>query len=237
MNLAQFHTLLNVVFPPQYRMFEAANPWSDIKFLDDPCCHACGFPFEYSVGPETLCGRCQARRPVYDYARSAFEYNDESRALVLGFKHGGRTEHLSVFAAHMARAGRAFWPNADLIIPVPLHPSRLIRRRFNQATLLGRALARRVDIPFSAHLLKRTRPTPSQGQQTAIGRFRNVQGAFSVTDSGVAALKGKSVVLVDDLFTTGATVEACARVLRKHEVRSINIITLARVVRGQALPK
>lgn len=232
--------VVDIVLPPQ-RLLEGgladgragigADIWQHIRFLDDPCCSACGFPFDYDVGDQGLCGACAVRRPAYHRARSAFVYDETSRKLVLAFKHGGRTEALDLFATQMARAGRAYWEKADLLVPVPLHPTRLIKRRFNQAALLAKALSRKTHVPFDPDILFRHKATPSQGHQTAKGRYRNVRGAFHVPDMAQIRLKGAGVVLVDDVMTTGATLESCARTLKRAGAAYIDVITLARTVR------
>lgn len=233
--------LLDTVFPPQSLLTGRAvtagdqegELWSAVNFLDNPCCAACGFPFEYDEGAQSLCGRCTARRPAYDRMRSAMHYDDSSRKLVLDFKHGGRTAGLRVFAGHMRRAGRAFLPAADAIIPVPLHPARLRTRRYNQSAILARAIDRR---RFDPDVLMRIKNTQTQGGKSNSGRRRNVSGAFKVRAGAKARLKGARVVLIDDVFTTGATLESCARTLKAGGAKSVDAITLARVVKAQSLP-
>ncbi len=228
---------VDVVLPPQsllelgLRGQNLGEAGTSITFLDEPCCASCGFPFAYDVGAGAECGDCLARPPAYDKARAAFIYDEVSRRSVLAFKHGGRTENLKTFAAHMRRVGRTSWPKADFIIPVPLHPSRLIKRKFNQSALLASKLSRLTGVPFMPDILFRTRATPSQGAQTAAGRRRNVQGAFNVPAKVKPLLKGRHVVLIDDVMTTGATLNACARTLRRAGASYIDVITLARSVR------
>jgi len=229
------NAVLELVYPPEHQR-EDDPRWRDVSFLDDPCCVACGFPFEFDVGVDSLCARCSARRPSYDRLRSAFAYDDGSRRLVLGFKHGGRTQDVKRFAIQMRRVGRSFWATADWLVPVPLHTRRLIRRRYNQAAILANALAGIVNPSCRADILFRHKATISQGLQTASGRFRNVQGAFSVPDGRRARVEGKNIVLIDDVFTTGATLEACARTLRRAGAETINAVTLARVVKNMAPP-
>lgn len=231
----------DVILPPQSLLSGEltqggveAELWAHISFLDEPCCEICGFPFDYDVGSGIHCGDCIARPPAYDRARAAFIYNDSSRRLVLGFKHGGRTEGLSMFAAQMRRAGRLFWDDADYLIPVPHHPSRLIRRRFNQSALLARALSRLVKPVFAPDILFRNRATASQGGQTVKGRFRNVQGAFTVPEKARDQLAGRRVVLIDDVMTTGATLQSCARTLKRAGAAHIDVVTLARTVREKS---
>jgi ComF family protein len=231
--------LIDTLLPPQDLLGLEADPiakrmWADVTFLDAPWCVACGFPFEYAVQGGSLCARCSVRQPAYDRARAPMAYDDGSRALILSFKHGGRTEGLSSFAAQMRRAGRDILTDAELIIPVPLHPTRLIKRRYNQATLLARALAKICQAEFAPDILFRTRRTDSQGGFNARARAENVRGAFSVKQP--EAIKGRDVVLIDDVLTTGATLEACARSLKRAGAARVDGICLARVAKAAALP-
>jgi len=210
--------------------------WAKLRFLDAPCCHVCGFPFDYDMGPEVLCGRCVVKTPHYRFMRAAFEYDDVSRRLVLDFKHGGKTAALPMFAKHMARAGRHYLDAADFIVPVPLHYRRRLKRRFNQSALLARHLARHVPARFDPDMLYRFRATPTQGGLTAINRRRNVQGAFRVKPAAKARLKGAHIVLIDDVLTTGSTLEACTRTLLSEGASFVDGLTLARVVRPAPLP-
>lgn len=237
--------VIDTLLPPQELLGLESDPiarrmWADVTFLDAPWCEACGFPFEYAVDRDialaggSLCARCSVRRPAYDRARAAMAYDDGSRALILSFKHGGRTEGLASFAAQMRRAGRDSLKDADLLIPVPLHPTRLIKRRYNQAALLARALARITDIEFAPDILFRTKRTDSQGGFNARARVENVRGAFSVKKE--EKIKGLNVVLIDDVFTTGATLEACTRRLKRAGAARVDGICLARVAKAAALP-
>ena len=231
--------VIDVLLPPQALLGLEADPiakrmWADVTFLDAPWCEACGLPFEYAVQGGALCARCSVKRPVFDRARAAMAYDDGSRALILSFKHGGRTEGLASFAAQMRRAGRDVLAEADLLIPVPLHPLRLIKRRYNQAALLARALAKITPAEFAPDILFRTKPTQSQGAFNARARIENVRGAFSVRQE--TRIKGRKLVLIDDVYTTGATLEACARELKRAGAAAVDGICLARVAKAAAVP-
>jgi len=245
--LPQLKTLMymavDTVLPPQSLLTGALEAgdiegevWGKVRFLDEPCCKICGFPFEFKESPDALCGRCVIKKPAYDKARAAFQYDDQSRSLVLGFKHGGRTEGLAMFAAHMRRAGRSFLADADYLVPVPLHFSRRVRRRYNQSALLARALARISAPQFDPDILMRHRATPTQGGRTASARRRNVQGAFGIRDTAKARLKGAKIVLIDDVMTTGATLESCTLTLKRAGAAQVDALTLSRVVKAAALP-
>ena len=211
-----------------------ADCWQGLSFMAPPWCARCALPFAAPVGDEALCGACSARPPRYRRARAALVYNDRSRRLVLPFKHGDRTDIAHACGRWMARAGRELLVEADFVAPVPLHWRRLLTRRYNQAQLLARvALAAAHDgrAQLAPDLLRRKRWTGSQGGLDPGQRRDNVRQAFDVHPRWAARLAGKSVLLVDDVLTTGATVEACARVLRRGGAAHVDVLTLARVVR------
>lgn len=205
--------------------------WAALTFITKPYCRTCGLPFAYDPGVASQCGPCAAEAPLFERARAALAYDEHSRPLVLDFKHGGRTDMAATFAGWMAQAGGELVEEADAFLPVPLHPERLAARRFNQAGLLAQALCKRAAGRFDPDSLRRTRATPSQGGLSADGRRRNVAGAFAMRDGARAAVAGKRLVLVDDVYTTGATLSACARVLKRAGAARVDAVALCRVVR------
>ncbi|MEI9983911.1 MAG: ComF family protein [Aliidongia sp.] len=237
--------LLDLVLPPRCILCQGrvdapgtlcAPCWRGISFLGEPCCSCCGLPFPYEAGPgEILCAGCLAHRPRFDRARSVFVYDDHSRGLVLALKHGDRLQSVPAFGQWLARAGAALLAEADLIVPVPLHWTRLWRRRYNQSALLAQAACaawRRQGRPgpvVMPDLLLRRRRTPSQGRRTRIQRAENVRGAFRLKRG--ADIQGRRVLLIDDVLTSGATVEECARVLHRAGAARVDVLTLARAVR------
>ena len=217
-----------------------AGCWQGFSFISAPQCACCGDPFAEHIGDEALCAACLARRPRFRRARAALAYDTQSRRLVLPFKHGDRTDIARASGGWMARAGSELLADADLIAPVPLHWRRLLTRRYNQALLLARALVRAapqttalagVEHRLAPDLLCRHRWTGSQAGLRAKERRRNVREAFQIHPRWAAEVAGKTVLLVDDVLTTGATAEACARVLQLGGARHVDVLTLARVVR------
>lgn len=232
--------LVNAVLPPRCLACGATveaqgtlcvGCWSGLDWLAPPLCAACGLPFEFDQGPEALCAACHADHPAYARARAALRYDDGSKAMLLRFKHADRTDAAPAFAAWMDRSGAGLLAEADWLAPVPLHRRRLFERRYNQAALLALALGKTRGRPVVADLLLRKRYTPSQGRRSRAERKRNVAGAFAVAPRHKAALAGKRVLLIDDVMTTGATLEACARTLLRGGAAAVDALTLARVVR------
>lgn len=209
--------------------------WQGFSFIAAPQCARCGYPFAEDPGPDTLCGGCLAHPPRYHRARAALAYDSQSRRLVLPFKHGDRTDIARACGGWMARAGAELVASADLVAPVPLHWRRLFTRRYNQALLLARAVVRTAapagDLRLAPDLLLRRRWTGSQAGLKVKERRHNVRQAFDIHPAWRSSLLGKSVLLVDDVLTTGATVEACARALERGGARRVDVLTLARVVR------
>jgi ComF family protein len=201
--------------------------WGKIQFIAPPLCACCGAPFDIPAGEGMLCGHCLTTPPRYRTARSAMLYDDASRKLVLGFKHGDRTHAARALSAWMQRAGGEALMQVDTLIPVPLHRWRLFKRRYNQAAMLARHIAANVGKEVWVDALLRVRPTPSQGHRKRKERQENVRGAFALSPRYDCA--GKVVMLVDDVLTTGATVEECSRVLLDAGAKEVHVLTLSRV--------
>lgn len=205
--------------------------WDKADFVAPPHCAVCGLTFEFDPGDDALCGACARERPVYRRARTVMVYGEISRRLVIAFKHGDGTEAVPAFSRWLVRAGADLIPDADLVAPVPLHWTRLFARRYNQAAMLAVAVGRQTGIAVRPDLLVRRRRTRSQGGLGPEERRRNMKGAFTVRPSLIDAVKGRNILLIDDVLTTGATVSACARTLLDAGAEAVDVLTLAMVMR------
>jgi len=203
--------------------------WKQIHFIAPPLCACCGAPFDIPAGAGMLCGACLTDAPHFASARAAMLYDEFSRQLVLGFKHGDRIHAAKALAVWMHRAGGDFLAQADALVPVPLHRWRLFSRRYNQSALLATRIGELAGKPVWTDALRRIRATPSQGHRKRKERQENVRGAFDISPRHRASVEGKTIVLVDDVLTTGATVEECSRVLLKSGAKQVHVLTLSRV--------
>lgn len=208
----------------------APAAWLSLDFITDPFCNVCGFPFDFQVDENMLCTSCLESRPQYETARAALKYNDASRNMILGFKHADKLHFVESFVPWLKRCGDKMLAEADYIIPVPLHRWRLLSRRYNQSALIANALANETGHDYIADALVRVRATPPQGHMSAKDRFKNVRRAFIVNQRWTPEIKGKNVVLIDDVYTTGATVKECTKALLQAGVAKVNVLTLSRVV-------
>lgn len=205
--------------------------FAQLRFISDPMCDRCGVPLDYRTGDETWCVACLARPPRRDRARAALIYDETSRRPVLDLKRAGRRDGLPTLAGWMRQAGGVLIDEADVLVPVPLHYTRLVMRGFNQSGWLAQTIGAAAGRPVLVDALKRTRRTPSQAGLAGRARRRNVSGAFRVRSGRVAAISGKRVLLVDDVLTTGATLSAWTRALKRSGARQVDVLVLARVVR------
>lgn len=202
--------------------------WSLVPFITRPYCECCGLPFDFNIDEGALCALCSHTHPFFKTARSVFSYCEESKDLILKFKHTDTISSTPLFARWMTRLCER---EKDLLcIPVPLHWTRLFMRTYNQAALLAKAMAKCGGWEYSSSSLIRKYRTPSQGKLSKNERIKNVERAFAVPQKKKKKLLGRKVLLVDDVFTTGATLNACSKVLLKAGVLEVHAITLGRVV-------
>ena len=205
--------------------------WARVRFYAGAHCACCGLPFPYEVGEGAQCGRCLEKQQDFDKARFLVAYESGARELILKFKHGDATHLSMLFACWTHQRQPSLIESSDLIAPVPLHPLRLLSRKYNQAALFAQALgaiAGRKKV--CNRLLRRTRNTPPQENKTREQRYENIRGSFQVPKAQVGRLKGAHVLLVDDVMTSGATANGCAQALKQAGARKVSVLTIGRVV-------
>ncbi len=235
------HTLLDLIIP--LRCIKCGDLldgqsglcppcWATVPFISKPFCACCGFPFEFEIDEGALCAPCSHTLPSYTTARSVFSYTPDSRDLILKFKHLDGISAAPLFAHWMSRIRDE---TEALCIPVPLHWTRLFMRMYNQAALLAQELAKIKKWTYAPTLLVRKKRTPSQGYLSKKERIKNVERAFAVRRDAKEMLTGKVIILVDDVMTSGATLNACAKTLLKAGAQEVHALTLGRVVLPQHL--
>jgi ComF family protein len=203
--------------------------WSKLSFITRPYCERLGIPFVYDPGPGILSMEAIADPPAYNRARAAVRFDDIARALVHGLKYGDRLDLAPMMGRWVSRAGQELLADADALVPVPLHWRRLWARRFNQSAMLAAAISAESGVSIATAALKRVKPTAQQVGLSRTERASNVQGAFRVPEAGKAAVAGRRMVLVDDVLTSGATVDGCARALLRAGAANVDVLIFARV--------
>ncbi len=204
--------------------------WSSVEFIRPPVCERLGTPLPFDMAGANISAAALANPPIFNRARAAAVYSGVMRTLIHAFKYHDRHEGARFFSRLMQQAGMPLLRECDVIVPVPLSRARLIERRFNQSAILARHVARLSHVPSEPLALIRTRHTPQQVGLTLEARRANVDGAFAVPPRWRARLRGARVLLVDDVMTTGATANACARTLLSAGAASVDVLTLARVI-------
>lgn len=229
---------LNIVLPPlclscQTRLPDhdalCAECWRRIDFIRPPLCDRLGIPMPYDIGETMISAAAAANPPDFDRARAVARYDGLMRELIHDFKFRDMHHAKRLFGRWLTQCDAAIIAQADIIVPVPLARTRLLARKFNQAQLLASEIGRRADKPVFPAALKRVRATAHQVGLTRLQRERNVAGAFAANGAFVNRISGRSVLLVDDVMTTGATASAAAKALKKAGAERVDVLVLALV--------
>ncbi|MBB3944158.1 ComF family protein [Rhizobium skierniewicense] len=206
--------------------------WAGVQFIERPYCEVLGIPFARDHGPGILSAKAIAEPPPFARLRAAAVHDGPARKLVHQLKYLDRTDLARLMASWMLRASDGTVASCDCIVPVPLHRRRFLARRFNQSAELARHLSALSGKPFLSSTLVRIKPTSRQVGLSAKARKQNVRGAFAIAPGREADIIGKRVVLVDDVYTTGATVAAAARRLKKAGASDVTVLTFAMAMSG-----
>lgn len=204
--------------------------WNELRFIEKPYCPVMGTPFAHEFGEHFLCAEAIADPPPFYRMRAVVFHSGAAQRMAVSLKFHDRTDLAPWMARWMQRAGSTLTQECDVIIPVPLHRWRFLKRRFNQSAELARILARLCEKPFAPEALKRIRPTEQQVGLGGKARRRNVDGAFRVPVASQIVVSGRCVLLIDDVYTTGATVKAATRALLRGGAKSVDVLTFSRVL-------
>jgi ComF family protein len=198
--------------------------FSKLNFITSPYCSCCGFPFEFFIEGQNLCGRCVAKQPNYDLARSLFKFDLESKKLIHAFKYNDRTAHSKMFAKLIIARYKQEIEEVDLVIPVPMHRIKRIFRQYNPAQILAKDIADSLKIPMVPDVLIKTKWTKPQTKLTKYQREKNLSGSLVFNIKRI--VKGMRVLLVDDVKTTGTTCNTCAKLLKTSGAISVKLVTV-----------
>lgn len=234
-------SFLNFIYPPtcpfcrekvEKNGMICAGCWSDLTLIEPPFCARCSMPLEVAFQEEQICGQCLLTPPAFSETRSVFGYGPLTKHLVLRFKNHHSTALAAFMGKKMLEKSEDLMDQSDFIVPVPLHPKRLKERGYNQATLLAYHVAKGCRYKVQPTLLIRVKNTPSQGTLSKGARQKNVEKAFALNPKiKKESLRDKTVTLVDDVMTTGATLSACAKALEGSGVKKVNVVVFSKTIR------
>ncbi len=236
--------VLDLIYPPRcpachHSVSSQGNVcqscFSKLHVISEPHCTCCGIPFALDVGEETLCAECLANPPVFDAARSVWVYNHVSSRMIKRLKLEDKPEQIARFSAQLHRIAAPLMTPDTIVVPVPMHWRNLLGRRYNASAWLAQGLAAHGGAVCDTGLLTRTKRSRHQRGLGRAARLHNIRRAFQVPQAARARIQGKTILLVDDVITTGATAGACARALKDAGAVRVNVVTLAHTVKEGAL--
>jgi ComF family protein len=206
------------------------DDWHKLHFLQNPACDICYQPFEIKTDDKTVCGKCLAKRPEYFKAISVLSYDKNSRTLITKFKYFDQTKLARYFSKLMLKQAQYILSDIDFITPVPLHKFKIVSRKYNQSALLAKNIAFLSHKKLLLDLLIRTKNSKPQASLSQKMREKNVVGIFTVRQKYFKTIKGKNILIIDDVITTGATVDSCCKALKKFGAKKIYVLTLAKTI-------
>lgn len=209
--------------------------WRQLRLIETPCCDVLGTPFAYDQGEATVSPAALAAPPPWDRARAAVAYGEVAKNLIHALKYRDRHEAGLVMSRLMTRAGAPLLPDTDALLPVPLHRLRLWTRRYNQSALLAQRIAALSSVAYRPELLIRSRATRRQVGLDHDRRRKNVQGAFRVPEAAKGEVRGRRILLIDDVMTTGATAGACAKALKRAGAARVDVLVFALVLEPRGI--
>ena len=202
--------------------------WPKIFWISGSVCKVCGEPFRYPISD--ICDKCENFHHYFDCCRSVFSYDDFSKVPILNFKHKDATYLAATFSQWMYRIGKEILRDADFIVPVPITKRKLMKRFYNQSALLGKRISELSGVPFTPSFLTKPVDTLPQEGLSREARLKNIIGAFKVRLSAEKLINKSTLVIIDDVFTTGATVDECAKTLKQAGANKVNVLTIAKVI-------
>lgn len=228
--------LINLFFPAKCIICESISVeenictdcWSNLTFITKPYCYKCSNPFNFENDEKALCGYCIMNEPKYDQALSILKYDDYSKKLIHKFKYNDQLHILDYLSRLMLNLGHELIEKSDIIVPVAMHKQKLLKRGFNQSALLAAKIAQKTKLQYIPDLLIKQHNKASQAGLERKERLKNIQGNFQLNKD--FDIKGKRIILIDDVITTGATVNECCKMLRKGKPAKIYVLTLAKRV-------
>jgi ComF family protein len=233
-----FDRLFSLIFPKNCLICNKIIPnaefcfddWNRLSFLQNPACKVCFMPFEFHVDEQMVCAKCFVDKPQYFKAISVLKYDDASGILISKFKYSDQTYLAKYFSKLMINSATEILPDVDFITCVPLHKFRIIKRKYNQSALLAKNIADLSNKKLITNLLVRIKNNKPQASLPQMKRIKNVQGIFKVTEKYLSKIKDKNILLIDDVITTGSTINSCAKALKKAGANKVYVLSLAKTV-------
>ncbi len=232
-----FNSFINAIFPPKCLTCDCKTEttnlfcfqcWNNLVFISEPRCKICGAPFPAKMGENTICHYCIEDKPKYDLARSILRFDHHSEKLIHNFKYYDKTEATKTLASMMLKTYGNLIDNIDFIVPIPMHKSKLRKRKYNQAAALAVEIARLSSKLYSPDILIKFKDSPSQSGLSKERRKENVKNTFKFNFMYKESAFRKNILLIDDVLTTGSTASECSKVLKRNGVKRVNILTIAR---------